>query len=265
VVPRRRLLLVALVAIALALPFPAAASRSAEGASARISVALISPDPGTLVPYFGASPLFQWRLSFANPGQRGTIWLEVSATRSFKQKVLQMFDCGYTSQPCVTAYRWRNSQPYWYDLGDHCADLPPLGRCAGLTNVFYWRVRFEPEGGSRKVSSPVGMFRRAVPRDGTAPVAVARAGRGKVGSPDRFFYVGWDSSGVSRAEFQLYDGDAVVYGARNDWDRSGLRGVRYEDLILPASVRAGTYGWCLTVYDYSGNHTTSCASYTLKG
>ena len=35
------------------------------------------------------------------------------------------------------------------------------------------------------------------------------------------------------------------------------------DLILPASVHAGRYRWCLTVFAYSGNHRTSCAAYTL--
>jgi hypothetical protein len=83
--------------------------------------------------------------------------------------------------------------------------------------------------------------------------------------PDRFFYVASDNSGVVRPEFQLYDGNTVVYGARNDWDRSGITGERYVDLILPASVKAGLYRWCLTLYDYSGNQSTSCAAYTITG
>lgn len=259
-----RHVLVVFAAALLALPPLAGASGSKGGTNAGIAVALAAPASGTVVPYFGASPVFRWRLTFANRGQRGTIWLEVSATRSFAQEALQTFDCGYSAQPCPTSFRWPDHQPYWYDLSDSCADLPPVGDCSGLTNVFYWRVRFEPEGTSAKVSSPVGTFRRAPATDRTPPVATALAGTGAYGSPDRFFFYAWDGSDVERAQFQVYDAaGTVVYGARNDWDRSGVRNERYEDLILPASVGAGAYRWCLTVYDYSGNHATSCAPYTL--
>ena len=209
--------------------------------------------------------MFQWQLTLRDPAQRGTIWLEVSTTRTFQQVARQIFDCGYTPGPCTTTYRWKNSQPYWYDLSDSCADLPPIGTCSGLSGVFYWRVRFEPEGTSRKISSRVGVIKRAAPVDRKPPTASAEPGTGVYGSPDRFFYTAVDDSNVYRPMFQLYDGDTVVYGARNDWDRSGIRGERYVDLILPTAVKPGSYRWCLTVYDYSGNHATNCAPYTLTG
>lgn len=249
----------------LALLVAALGASSARANHAGIAVTLESPPAGTVVPYYGASPWFRWQLAFANGGQRGTIWLEVSATRTFRQEALRMFDCGYTPGPCTTSFRWPDRQPYWYDLSDSCADLPPLGACRGRTAVFYWRVRFEPEGTSRKVSSPIGMIRRAGVGDARPPTATAMPGTGAYGVPDRFFYYASARSGASRAEFELFRGADVVYGARNDWDRSGIRRERYEDLILPASVHAGSYRWCLTVYDYSGNHSRSCAPYTLTG
>jgi hypothetical protein len=229
----------------------------------KISVTLTGPAAGVLVPWYGASPVFQWQVKSSNPRQQGTIWLEVSTTRAFGQEVLQQFDCGYTPGPCASTYRWKNSQPYWYDLADSCADLPPSGSCASPTSVFYWRVRFEPAGTAKKISSPVQSFRRTPPTDRRAPVAKAVAGNASYGTPTRFYYYAHDNSGVTRTELELYDGDTVVYGARGNWDRSNDSNERYIAVVLPTAVQAGSYRWCVTVSDYSGNDTTGCAPYTI--
>ncbi len=231
----------------------------------RISVTLAGPTSGVLVPWYGASPLFQWQLKSSNPKQEGTIWLEVSTTPTFAQEVLQQFDCGYVPGPCTSSYRWKNGRPYWYDLADSCADLPPSGNCANPRAVFYWRVRFEPAGTARKISSAVESFRRTRPADTRPPVARAVQGSAAYGETTRFYYYAHDNSGVTRTELELYDGSTVVYGARGGWDSSNDSNERYIDVVLPTAVSAGSYSWCVTVYDYSGNDATDCAPYAITG
>jgi hypothetical protein len=261
-----RLGLVALVA--LLLPAGIAEGRAKPKPRAKpvkISVTLAAPASGVLVPWYGASPRFQWQMKSSNPKQQGTIWLEVSTTPAFTQEVLQQFDCGYTPVPCTSSYQWKNTQPYWYDLADSCADLPPSGSCASPTRVFYWRVRFEPNGTAKKISSPVQSFRRTPPTDTKAPVANAVQGTAAYGAPTRFYYYARDNSGVTRMELELYNGRNVVYGARGDWDSSHDLNERYIDVVLPTAIQIGSYTWCVTVYDYSGNDARDCAPYTITG
>ena len=231
----------------------------------RISVTLGAPTSGVVVPWYGASPLFQWQVKSSNPKQEGTIWLEVSTTPAFTQEVLRQFDCGYTPGPCTSSFRWKNAQPYWYDLADSCADLPPSGNCSNPMAVFYWRVRFEPAGTAKKISSPVQSFRRTRPADRRPPVAKAVQGSAAYGATTRFYYYAHDTSGVTRTELELYDGSTVVYGARDDWDSSNDSNERYIDVVLPTEVAAGSYSWCVTVSDYSGNDATDCAPYAITG
>ncbi len=256
----RAFVLIALLAIAV--PAGGAAAKTNPKA-VHISVTLGAPAGGTQIRWYGASPVFQWQLKSSNPKQQGTIWLEVSNTPAFNQEVLQQFDCGYTPGPCTSSYQWKNQQPYWYDLADSCSDLPPSGTCAGPTTTFYWRVRFEPNGTANKISSAIGSFSRAAPADTRPPSATAVKGSSPYGSPTRFYYDASDRSGVTRMELELYDGTTVVYGARGQWDRSGDDDERYVDVPLPTAVGPGSYRWCITVYDYSGNHDTDCAPYTI--
>ena len=80
------------------------------GAGTKISVSLLGPPRGRVVPYYGASPLFQWRFAFANPEQRGNIWLEVSTTPSRSPRRRSSCSTAATRRGrAARSYQWPNA------------------------------------------------------------------------------------------------------------------------------------------------------------
>jgi hypothetical protein len=229
-----------------------------------LAIQLVAPAGGTVVPRYGSSPVFAWRINARGlPTPKGSGRLEVSTTRSFAQEAIYRFDCGYSPGDCVPHFQWPNTTPHWYDMANSCSDVPPVGLCNGLSTTLYWRVRFQPVGG-RSYTSPIGILQRSTPTDVTPPTAQAQPGTSAYGDPAQMLFWASDRSNVVRYVVELYNGDGkVVDGARTDWRTIAGNYYTYVDLPLPTTVGPGAYKFCVTVLDQSDNSATDCAPYTI--
>jgi hypothetical protein len=254
-----------LVAVALtSAAGPASGAKTRPKISApKITIQLVSPAVGTVVPRYGGSPMFHWTIATMGLAPlHGSGRLEVSTSPTFDQMATARFDCGYSQGDCMTRFQWNNGSPHWYDLANSCADVPPVGDCSSPSRVLYWRVRYQPVGG-RSYTSPTWMLRRATSPDTVAPVANADPGSAPYGQLARVTYSVDDGGGATRFVAELYDGSTVVFGARTDWNPARGFYKSFWDLPLPADVGPGTYRWCFTVSDLADNSDTDCAPYTI--
>jgi hypothetical protein len=229
-----------------------------------ISIRLLAPISGTIVPRYGASPYFTWLITaHGQPPPKGSGRLEVSTTPTFSQEAILRFDCGYNPGDCVPHFQWPDSTPHWYDMANSCSDVPPVGNCLGVSKQLYWRVRFQPVGG-RSYSSSIGVLQRSLSPDSVAPSVRAEGGSSDYGGPARMLFWAGDNTGLTRYVVQLYDGTKMVFGARTDW-RSGVGPYyTYVDLPIPPSVKPGGYRFCVTVIDQADNKKTDCAPYSIE-
>jgi hypothetical protein len=205
----------ALAVVATGADRAAVASRQSEAAAVRIL--LVSPTNGTVVPRYGPSPLFRWRITQAGAAPaRGSGRLEVSTSPSFAQSASYRFGCGAAAGRCPQKHRWPATQPYWYDLANSCSDVPPVGSCGRLSRTLYWRVRYEPAGAASR-SSPVGVLERAVSADRTPPAVTTVAGSSRLGGTAAVTFFVSDGSGSVRDIVELAAGARVVFGVRTAW------------------------------------------------
>jgi hypothetical protein len=241
----------------------AGASRQAAGVSVR--VLLVSPAGGTIVPRYGPSPLFRWRITESGRAPaRGSGRLEVSTSPTFAQSAIYSFDCAAAAGGCPQAHRWPGTQPYWYDLANSCSDVPAVGSCRTLSRVLYWRVRYEPAGAA-SATSPVGVLERAVSSDRTPPAVKTVAGNSRVGATAAVEFLVSDGSGVVRDIVELESGASVVFGVRTAWTTVARtrQSFRFIVLPLPPTIGAGVYRVCVTAQDQADNRATDCAPYTI--
>jgi len=251
--------------VAAAAALAAVAGSGGAKAIPSLSIQLVSPTPGGVVPRYGASPVFKWRISARGlPAPKGSGRLEVSTTRTFTQEAIYRFDCGYSPGDCVPHFQWPDASPHWYDMANSCSDVPPEGSgCGSLSTVLYWRVRFQPVG-AQTYTSAIGMLRRSAPTDSKAPTAKAEAGSSDYGGPARMLFWASDASNVVRYVVELYDSSKeMVFGARTDWRTISGNYYTYVDLPIPPSIGPGSYTFCVTVVDQSDNHATDCAPYAI--
>ncbi len=226
---------------------------------------LVSPANGSVVPRYGPSPLFRWRITEAGAAPAsGSGRLEVSTAPSFAQSVIYSFDCGAAAGACPEKHRWPASQPYWYDLANSCSDVPPVGSCGGLSRTLYWRVRYEPAGAASS-TSPVGVLERAVSADRTRPLVTTVPGSSRFGGTAAVTFFVSDGSGSVRDIVELEAGARVVFGVRTAWTAVARvrRSFRSIVLPLPPTIGAGRYRVCVTAQDQADNRATSCAAYTI--
>jgi hypothetical protein len=251
-------------ALAVLAAFGAAAGSQEAKTIPSLSIQLVAPGPSTVVPRYGTSPVFTWKIdAHGLPTPKGSGRLELSTTRSFAQEAVYRFDCGYSAGDCVPHFRWPNVSPHWYDMANACSDVPPEGTgCGSLSTVLYWRVRFEPVGG-RSYTSPIGVLSRSAPASTAPPTAKAEGGSSDYGGPARMLFWASDPSNLVRYVVQLYDGTKMVFGARTDWRTISGNYYTYVDLPLPPSVGPGAYKFCVTVIDQSDNDATDCAPYSI--
>jgi hypothetical protein len=229
----------------------------------RISIALVSPAGGSSLDRYAASPVFRWQIQTGGSAKLyGSGRLEVSTTPTFSKRVTARFDCGYSPGDCMTQFHWGDQRPFWYDQADPCSDIPADGNCGVPAPSLYWRVRYQPVGG-KSWSSPIGVMHFASPSDTTPPAANALPSTSAYGAPAVFHFKASDNRETVRDEVQLYAGGTAIFGARTEWDQVGSTPERLMYQPLPTTIQAGTYKWCLTVFDLADNQDTDCSTYTI--
>jgi len=255
---RRLIVLAVLVSLAIC------TGASARGTTAAtVTITLLSPTSTSQVPRTKLSPLFTWQVSGLDAEPvNGIEELEVSTDPSFSGSAGQNFTC--TNGTCPGQYQWNTA--WWYTESDLCTyDPPPATGCSNgrsTSGVLYWRVSLLSHGAVE--ASATGSFSIFQPKDTTPPRVRVRPGVVKRGNIGWFTFEASDDSGPVREELDLYKGKRLMLIAHHGWNVLPPTFVSWQ-VAVPLAIPDGTYTWCLTAFDQAGNHTKSCAGFTVVG